>query len=63
MTIFLYLRGNDHRKIIKIIREMICNPKKDSEDFRSELLPLIRDAGRITKNGKPLDEDAVSGIK
>ena len=36
---------------------------KDSEGYRTELLGLIRDAGRITKNVKPLEEDAVSGIK
>ena len=36
---------------------------KDSEGYRSEFLQLIRDAGRITKNEKPLEEDAVSGIK
>jgi len=36
---------------------------KDSEGYRAEFLQLIRDAGRITKNEKPLEEDAVSGIK
>jgi hypothetical protein len=36
---------------------------KDVEGYRSEFLQLIRDAGRITKNEKPLEEDAVSGIK
>jgi Ca-activated chloride channel family protein len=36
---------------------------KDSEGYRSEFLQLIRDAGRITKNEKPLEGDAVSGIK
>jgi Ca-activated chloride channel family protein len=36
---------------------------KDIEGYRSEFLQLIRDAGRITKNEKPLEEDAVSGIK
>ena len=36
---------------------------KGSEGYRSEFLQLIRDAGRITKNEKPLEEDAVSGIK
>jgi Ca-activated chloride channel family protein len=36
---------------------------KDSEGYRSEFLQLIRDAGRITKNEKPMEEDAVSGIK
>ena len=36
---------------------------KDSEGYRSEFLQLIRDAERITKNEKPLEEDAVSGIK
>ena len=36
---------------------------KDSEGYRAEFLQLIRDAGRITKSKKPLEEDAVSGIK
>jgi hypothetical protein len=36
---------------------------KDIEGYRSEFLQLIRDTGRITKNEKPLEEDAVSGIK
>jgi Ca-activated chloride channel family protein len=37
---------------------------KDSEGYRSEFLQLIRDAERIiTKKEKPLEEDAVSGIK
>ncbi|HET7001038.1 MAG TPA: von Willebrand factor type A domain-containing protein [Puia sp.] len=36
---------------------------KDSEGYRAEFLQLIRDAGRITKNEKPFEEDAVSGIK
>jgi Ca-activated chloride channel family protein len=35
----------------------------DSEGYRSEFLQLIRDAGRITKNDKRPEEDAVSGIK
>jgi Ca-activated chloride channel homolog len=36
---------------------------RDSEGYRIEFLQLIRDAGRITKSEKPLEEDAVSGIK
>jgi len=36
---------------------------RDSEGYRAEFLQLIRDAGRISKDEKPLEEDAVSGIK
>ncbi|HEY2349895.1 MAG TPA: von Willebrand factor type A domain-containing protein, partial [Puia sp.] len=36
---------------------------KDSEGYRTEFLQLIRDAGRITKNEIPRNEDAAMGIK
>ncbi|HEX3767654.1 MAG TPA: VWA domain-containing protein, partial [Puia sp.] len=36
---------------------------KDSEGYRSEFLQLIKEAGRIAKNEKPVEDDAVSGIK
>ena len=36
---------------------------KDSEGYRSEFLNMIREAGRIAKNEKLFEEDAVSGIK
>jgi Ca-activated chloride channel homolog len=36
---------------------------KDNEGYRAEFLQLIRDAGRIAKKERPLEEDAVSGIK
>jgi Ca-activated chloride channel family protein len=35
----------------------------DGEGYRAEFLQLILDAGRITKKAKPVEEDAVSGIK
>ena len=36
---------------------------KDSEGYRAEFLQLIREAGKMTKNEKPFEGDAVSGIK
>jgi len=36
---------------------------KDSEGYRSEFLQLLLGAERITKNEKPDEEDAVSGVK